>query len=143
MVPHALTSRRRRGIASRSGRGGSAESGAVAVELGLLLPILVLIILGIVGLGLLYNAQLSLQGSVREGARAHALRDGGDPVAITQNSAGGLDVDVTASSPDPCEPGEDASVTATYDYEFDFLAFQVTRTLSATAVMRCERGASP
>ena len=140
MVPHALTSRLRQGLRPRCRR-ARGQRGAVTVELGLLLPILVLIILGIVGFGLLYNAQLSLQGAVREGARVHALRgDDRDPVAVTQDAAGGLDVDVTASSPDPCEPGEDASVTATYDYEFDFLAFTLDRTLSATAVMRCERG---
>ena len=141
MVSHALT-RLRRQIRPRSGR-ARGQCGAVTVELGILLPILVLIILGIIGFGLLYNAQLSLQGAVREGARVHALRgDTRDPAVVTENAAGGLDVDVTTSSPDPCEPGEDASVTATYDYEFDFLAFTLDRTLTATAVMRCERGGS-
>lgn len=115
------------------------ERGAVAVELGLLFPVLMLIVLAIIGFGLLYNAQITLQGAAREGARVHALGSG-DPVGVTQSAAGGLNVGVSVSPAGACVHGTPASVTATHDYSFNFMAFTVDRTLSATAVMRCERG---
>lgn len=118
----------------------SGERGAVTVEMGLMMPVLALLILGLVGFGLLYNAQITLQGAAREGARAFAL-DSGDPVAVTQTAAPGYDVNVSTSG-GACTPGEPASVTATTDYSFNFMLFTVDRTLTATAVMRCEREGS-
>lgn len=124
-----------RGSDSRSG-----ERGAVTVEMGLMMPVLALLILGLVGFGLLYNAQITIQGAVREGARVYAL-DSGDPVAATQEAAPGYDVAVTTPG-GKCTPGTPASVTATTDYSFNFMLFTVDRTLTATAVMRCERQGS-
>lgn len=43
--------------------------GAVAVEFGLVLPLLVMLMLGVVTFGLAYDAKLSLTNGVREGSR--------------------------------------------------------------------------
>lgn len=136
MTPHPEAkpkSRPHTAIVRRRGE----QRGAVAVELALILPILILLLAGIVGFGLAWNAQTTLQGAAREGARVLALGSG-DPVAVTHEAAVGLNPNVTTSA-SPCTRGEPASVTATYDFSFNMVFFDFTRTLSATGVMRCER----
>lgn len=121
------------------GRRAHDQRGAAAVELALVLPILVLLIFGIIEFGRGYNAKVSLQGAVREGARVLAL-DSGDPVSTTIDAApslaGGV-LSVTTSG-SPCTPGQPASVTATYPFEYNIPLFgSATQTISATGVMRC------
>ena len=120
-------------------RAGRRERGAVAVELALLLPVLVLLIFGIVQFGQAYNAKVSLTGAVREGARALALGSG-DPTEVTKAAAPSLDptaITVTTSD-DPCLPDTQATVTATYPFTYDipFLG-SATLTITAEGVMRC------
>lgn len=55
-----------------------SERGAVAVEMALLLPVLVLLLLGIMEFGRAYNAQVTLTNAARDGARAMAITN--DPV---------------------------------------------------------------
>ena len=75
--------------------GKRAESGQALVEFALVLPILMLLIVGIIKGGLLYNNYLQLTDSVRTGARVLAIERGqGGPCGAAANqvisAAGGL-----------------------------------------------------
>ncbi len=133
MARTALTTRFTPGHRARGQRG------AVAVELALVLPILVMLLFGIVEFGRGYNAKVSLQGAVREGARVLAL-DSGDPVSTTVDAAPSLDAGLITinTSGAPCTPGQPVSVTASYPFEYNIPLFgSATQTISATGVMRC------
>ncbi|MGA8790778.1 MAG: TadE family protein, partial [Paenarthrobacter sp.] len=92
------------------------ERGAVAVEMAILLPLLLLILIGIMEFGRAYNVQVSLTQAAREGARYAAVhyQDGGLDVAGTALSAApaldglGVNVSDNASS---CAPGSNVEVT--------------------------------
>lgn len=68
----ALRRLRRRVSLARSRR----ESGAVAVEFALVLPILAMLLLGTVTTGVSYSRALSVTNAVREGTRYGATADG-------------------------------------------------------------------
>jgi Flp pilus assembly protein TadG len=51
----------------------SSERGAVAVEFAVLLPIMLLILVGMVEFGRIFNAQIIVTNSAREGARTMAI----------------------------------------------------------------------
>lgn len=121
------------------GRRAPDQRGAVAVEFAIILPVLILLLFGIIEFGRAYNAKVALQGAVREGARVHAL-DSGDPVSTIKNAAPSLDEGLLTveTSTSPCTPGDEASVTATYPFEYNIPLFgSATQTISATGVMRC------
>lgn len=137
------------GTERRHGRAAARESGAAAVELALVLPILLVLVFGIIDFGRAYNAQISLTQAAREGARVRAL--GGDAAATTSRvrlAAGFLpaaSVSVAAGSPCPASPAatDVATVTATSTFTYatpigalvGFAAGPIT--LSGTGVMRC------
>lgn len=122
------------------------DSGAAAVEFALVVPLLLLLVFGIVEFGRAYNAQVTLQHAVREGARYYAIHhddEDGDPIdetkQVTVDAATSLDLakDDVAVSPDPCDPGEPGHVTAEYDFVYLAWDFGPNPTLSAEGVMRC------
>lgn len=51
------------------------ERGAVAVEFALLAPILIMLLLGIMEFGRVYNVQMSLTNAAREGVRSMAINN--------------------------------------------------------------------
>lgn len=122
------------------------DRGAAAVEFALVVPLLLLLTFGIVEFGRAYNAQITLQHAVREGARYYAIHHNdadGDPVddtkQVTVDAATTLDIDkakVTVS-PEPCDPPESVHVTAEYDFVYLAWDFGPNPTLSAEGVMRC------
>ena len=65
------------------------ESGAVAVEFALILPVLVLLVVGAIEFGRVYSQFQVFQGAAREGARCAAVQDGeaatGLPVCDVQD----------------------------------------------------------
>ncbi len=117
------------------------ERGAVAVEFALIFPVLVLLLVGIIEYGSMFNAQLLVQGAAREGAREMAVTgDVGQAQAAALNVAVGLapalsDADVTVSA--ACADGQDISVTVHYDKPFLTGMFGTTLPLEATATRQC------
>ena len=120
---------------------GDAESGAVAVEFALLLPMLLLVLFGIIDFGRAWNMQITLSHAAREGVRLAALSTG-DPVARTQAAAApavtGIGVAVT-SCPTPVDPARNAQVVAskTFTYVTPIGGFLPTPTIRGKGEMRC------
>lgn len=78
------------------------ERGAVAVEMAIVLPLLLLILLGIIEFGRALNVQVSLTQAAREGARYAAIH----------YSEAGLDVSGTALAAAPALAGLGVTVTS-------------------------------
>jgi Flp pilus assembly protein TadG len=130
--------------------GHAPDRGAVAVELALLLPLLLLIVFGIIDFGRALNAQITLTQAAREGARLAALNQP-NVVSRTQAAAVGLSpVSVSVTScPPGAGPGVNATVVASYSFSFvtpvgaiagvfGGSGFGSPITLSAHGVMPCE-----
>lgn len=98
------------------------DRGAVAVEFGLLLPLLLLILFGIIDFGFALHAKVTLAQAAREGARLEAL--GMENVqSRAVNAAAGLDgavAAVTGACPSTFDPDsrDDATVVVTYQFTF-------------------------
>lgn len=122
-----------------------AQRGAVAVELALLLPLLLILVLGIVEFGRAYNADIEVTGAAREAVRT---------MAVTSDQAQARNNAITAaSSLNPAlTPGNisfnlgtcvgqpaNTNVQATINYELPFITgfFGAGRTITATGAMRC------
>ena len=124
----------------RIGR-GTKDRGAVMVELALILPILVMLLIGIIDFGRAFNAQVSIQGAAREGARSLALGQSSAEVATAVNGAAGAVVPsgiAQTRCPTTVLATSQATVTvsSTFDFNIPFVSLG-RRTLSATARMRC------
>lgn len=127
------------------------EKGAAAVEFALVVPILLLLLLGIVEFGRIYNAQMQLTAAARDGARIMSINSvpaqaETDARATVIASAGALhpDIDSTqiniAVSPAGtavCTPGSTATVTVSYPLQFLSGLFGSSITLTGKGVMQC------
>jgi Flp pilus assembly protein TadG len=124
----------------------SGERGASAVEFGLIVPILLILVLGIVEFGHAFQVQGTLSAAAREGARAMALRnDQAQAKDAVQEAASALSPGITDAqitiSPDACPAGTSTTnVTLTIDYPMPFLTgfFGASIDLTGTGVMRCQ-----
>jgi Flp pilus assembly protein TadG len=124
-----------------------SDRGQAFVEFALILPVLLLIVLGIIQFGRLYNNNETITNATRAGARVAAVsRTASDPVGATiqavKNSAPNLDlsqVTVTVTPAPPWQPGSSVTVTATYPYSIDLLGMVVkSGTLSSSTKDRVE-----
>jgi Flp pilus assembly protein TadG len=109
------------------------------VEFALVLPLLLLLVLGIIQFGILFNNYVTLTDAVRAGARQAAVsRTLADPDTATKDrvksSAAGLDdskLEITVSPYDPIEDtptwaqGGDVTVEAKYPYAVNLFGFVV------------------
>lgn len=67
------------------------EKGQSLVEFALLLPVLMLIILGIIEFGFMFNAKITLNSAAREGARVYAVsKEAGEVDQAVNNTLGYL-----------------------------------------------------
>ena len=121
------------------------ERGASAVEFGLIVPILLILVLGIIEFGHAFQVQGTLSSAAREGARAMALRN--DPAQArdaVQEAAGSLDPDITddqiSIDPAACPVagGTDVELTITYPMPFFTGFFGASVDLTGRGVMRCQ-----
>ncbi|WP_247826896.1 TadE family protein [Arthrobacter antioxidans] len=101
------------------------DRGAVAVEMALLLPVLILLLLGIMEFGRAFNTQVMLTNAAREGVRVMSIsKDTTKATTSTITAAGTLspaltatDIAITvpgATTTSPCPAGGAAAVTITY-----------------------------
>ena len=117
------------------------------VEFAIVAPILLLILMGIMQLGVVYNNWVTLTDAARAGARKAAVcRTGCSPdsttatVTAVKNSAVNLNqasLGVTVTS--TWAQGADATVTATYPWAINVMGVVVASgTLNATTTERVE-----
>lgn len=105
------------------------ERGAVAVEMALLMPILVLLLLGIMEFGRAYNAQVTLTNAAREGVRVMAIKNVENEARTAAISAMSTlnpttvnpsfaftfaTTPVTSPSPTTCAAGRQVTMTISY-----------------------------
>jgi Flp pilus assembly protein TadG len=98
---------------SHAGR-RAPDRGAAAVEAALVLPLLLMIVFGIIDIGRMVNAQITVTEAAREGARALAL---GTDVESRVEQMMGSRKDVTIDR-DGCANSPDAVVKVTYQFSF-------------------------
>jgi Flp pilus assembly protein TadG len=118
------------------------ESGAAAVEFALVVPLLLLLLLGIIEFGRVFNAQMQVTAAAREAVRVMAIQKQTDiSVATAIAGAPGLTPAMTASQvdvkPGSCTTSIDAVVTVTYSLDLVAGLFGDAVQLSGRAVMRC------
>lgn len=119
-----------------------SDRGAVAVEFALIFPILIVILIGIIEYGSMFNAQLLITGAAREGARAMSVSGSvAQAQSAAVNAAAGLApalsaANVSVSSPS-CTDGSDITVTISYTKPFLTGFFGASLPLTGTATRRC------
>jgi len=144
-----------------------SEDGAVLVEAALTLPLLLLVVMGIIDFGLLFQRYEVVTNAAREGARVAVLPgytnqlspDGDVQLRVRQYlQAGGLNPALATPTPIPLAAVQIAGgpcitlagVTVTYPHTYSFVGGIMgffggtgfgTTTLTATARMRAESGA--
>ena len=96
-----------------------SERGAATVEFAFLLPLLLLLVLGTIEFGRVYNAQITLTNAARDGVRVMAIAN--DPAgakAAAKAAAASVsttiqDSDITLST-SACTTGAQVTLTITY-----------------------------
>ena len=159
---------RRSGVRGRARRTARDEGGQALVEFALVIPVLMLILLGILKFGILYNNYLQLTDAVRSGARQMSIERGqGDPcgdaagaLIASANLGSGLTVKITDSNPadsadiytfaapsgpgvgtcPPIASGDAVTVAATYPCDLNFMGINFFSgcTLKSSATERVE-----
>jgi Flp pilus assembly protein TadG len=119
-----------------TGHGDPNDCGAAAVEFAVVTPLLVMLIVGMVQFGIIYNAYIGVTHAAREGARMDAV--GSYTSAEVKARAPQLDpakvVVIESKTTDYCE------VTVRYPYQLNipFVPSQPPMWLESTARMRRE-----
>ena len=128
------------------------ERGAVLVEFGLIAPIMIALLLGMVQFGLVLNQVQGLHAAAREGARTAAIPDANYndinqtiTTALAGVTSQNPTITITTDSDEwwdtPCEDraGQSVEVTidSTYELSIPFLAGQ-TLNLQGKGTFRCE-----
>lgn len=118
------------------------QRGAVAVEFALIVPIFLVLLLGIVEFGRVFNAQMQVTAAAREAVRVMAIQKQSDlSIATAIDSAPGLNPTLIASqvsiAPGSCTTDTEATVTVTYSVELLTDLFADSITVSGKGVMRC------
>lgn len=120
-----------------------AQRGQSLVELALLVPVLILILIGIIDFGRVFNAYITITNAAREGARYGAMHpddaDGIKARVVNEATASGVNVeDVEVEFPNgTSEPGNPIRVKVIYGFPLitAFLFGGGTITLQSAAEM--------
>ena len=78
---------RKLSVASRHRHKGRFDGGAAAVEMALVMPLLILMVMGIIDFGRIFNGEIQLSQAAREGARVAALGFSATNVATRTSAA--------------------------------------------------------
>ena len=135
---------------TRRGRACGREVGAAAVEFGLLLPVFMMILGGIIDFGRMYNQQILLSNAARDGVRQVVVNQ--DPAnggwSSTQiqsrisSAASPLSVSSTATAWYCSASGTSLTVTVSLTQPFDYTVLKFLPglpkpVLKGTATMTC------
>lgn len=103
------------------------ERGQALVEFALVIPIFMMLLLGILQFGIIFNNYITLTDAARAGSRVAAVsrldasRESKAKAAV-EDAAGGLDLDELEVEVDSSwAPGEQVTVTAKYPYAINIL----------------------
>ncbi|MFQ4149952.1 TadE/TadG family type IV pilus assembly protein [Arthrobacter sp. LAPM80] len=130
-----------------------SERGAAAVEFAFILPVLLLLVIGIMEFGFLFNQQISASNAAREGARYAAVHyaDSGFSAARVQTAATDAaptlnmvtPIGITYSAGAACATGTTVTVkieavqnSATRGWLLGFLPFDAPQ-IGGVGVMQC------
>lgn len=99
---------------------GRGSRGQAVVETALILPIIILILMGIIDFGLLFNNYLIIANASREGARKAAVGDGDISIVSTiSNMTTTVDASKMSTTIYPAQllrkKGDEVTVTIVYD----------------------------
>lgn len=93
------------------------QRGVAALEFGLILPLLIVILAGIIDYGHIYFVRLSMSNAAREGARVGVTLDADEAAAAAVAAAtaslanAGITATVTATTPSDAEPAVAVDIT--------------------------------
>jgi len=127
----------------------TSHRGVSAVELGIFLPLLVGLLLGIMDYGYVYFVRLTMANAAWEGARVGVTRESGaqaqsdaETVATAYLAGAGLDARVRTAGPSMADPS--VTVTITLEPFRALIGFVPTpRRLESSAAMRWQLAADP
>jgi Flp pilus assembly protein TadG len=119
-----------------------SERGASAVEFALVVPVLLILLIGIIEYGRVFNTQLQITAAARESVRVMAIqKQPATAKAAALAAAPGLSPALTAAnvqvSPSSCSSTTDVTVTITYSVSLVSGLFTNAIPLTGKAVMRC------
>ena len=119
-----------------------SERGAAAVEFALIVPLLLLLLLGVIEFGRVFNAQLQLSAAARESVRVMAIQKlPGTAINTAIAAAPNLNPRLNAGNiqvtPASCAAATDVTVTITYSVDLLSGLFADAVPLTGRAVMRC------
>jgi Flp pilus assembly protein TadG len=119
------------------------HEGTAAVEFGLILPLLMVVLLGIIDYGQVYFTRLTMSNAAREGARVGVTLDAGSAATAAASAAkiyltnAGLSATVSSTTPSQADPR--VTVTVTQDPFIPLVGFvPVPAQLTVSATMRWE-----
>lgn len=121
----------------------TGEQGVSAVEFGLVLPIFLILLLGIIDYGFLYFVHLAMTNAAREGVRVGATQCNASTAAQTTTNNYLSGVGLSASVPLPADPrtttNNTLQVSVTLNPFVPLIGFvPLPGTLQASASMRWE-----
>ncbi|WP_043440685.1 TadE/TadG family type IV pilus assembly protein [Arthrobacter sp. L77] len=119
-----------------------SEQGATAVEFALVVPLLLVLLIGVIEFGRVFNTQLQLTAAARESVRVMAIQKQPDTARNAALAAApGLAPALTAAnvqvSPSSCSSTTDVTVTISYSVSLLSGLFADAVPLTGQAVMRC------
>jgi Flp pilus assembly protein TadG len=119
-----------------------SDRGAAAVEFALVFPVLILVLIGIIEYGSVFNTQLMLTSAAREGARTMAVTgDAAQARTAVINAAVGLSPALTAANivvtPSSCSSTTNVSVTIDYAKPYLTGLFGATVALEGKSTRKC------
>lgn len=119
-------------------RAVKSERGASALEFGLVIPVLIFMLFGIVEFGVLFQNKLALTHAAREGARMAATGQWNETTVKSIAYPITPTVVVTPSPPSTAARGQAITVVLSYNYDWILLPFPGTMQIQGKAVMRRE-----